>query len=1550
MSAFQHFKTLNVKCLWINKRNPLSFVVVTLLPTILVIILSLSSFKSTTSTSKTVVLDTSLCTGNYCPTLYYTPKGLSPENVTLLDNAMNSINGVSNLKLKNVVKVASSNELYQKYDAYSQESIVSASTGQDIFVLFEYNETSGLVHYSFPRMAVGELEMGGRLSAVLLSAVANVAVGAEGSSLEQRFAIKLQPESFRKEMGVVDVLLFWLSVLASCFPLFLLVAYRTNGERLQGATSLMTQWGVSDTVYIFTHIFHYTLFPVISSLLFSIAASILKSNTPPLDFLSFPQIFFVLFLLSFLSMIRGLFAGLLFNSSFAIVLFLLLFLIEFILGDNLESALHIQREITPIFFVFFPFMGVSKLLVTWKANSDKQNKVDPTAVTADTLIGYVLASICVVIFLSLMLKVLRSHWDSSSPFNSLINMLRFASSPKIPATCEEESVLLISQVTKAYGKRQVVVDANLKATTGKVYSLLGKNGAGKSTLMKMMAGMVQPSTGSIKLFGHNLLTNPQLRNKYIGYCAQENQYWHDLTLGQHVHFFSLLVGKTLDIDSELSRVGLETSVNTLATDLSGGQKRRLNLVLCGIRNSKLILLDEPTSGVDHVTQIRIWEYVESLKHEAIVILATHYMEEAHLLSDHLVVMQDGKIACEGTPKGLKEEFGEMYQLRLLVNESAVSDLQQLIKKALPFLAATHVAQGNFKLNFEPRHIQAVTAFLKQAVNLRDFSFQLTNNTVDRVYNLVYKDSAEGDGGDYVNDEEEMSGNIPAHAAFELRRVNTKTALVFNQVRVNYSKNLKLMRRNIKTVAAYFLIFVIFLAIPQLFIQTPKRSKKPLDFTIKSERSMREVATAIDLSDQVKNDADALQKAGINVNQRYEAATLVDELKDMSERINKEIKRSYICGYKLESFSVNRLECTILFDSSRMNQVCVEWIMAAYLKAYQRPNQLFLPVFADPETSFQDSLHSALSFVANMMKFAFSIVVVILAGQFVLYEKKRGMDLALRFQGMLPSAYWTGNLLYHLTLIIVVTGLLTLYALGTRLGMYVSSSPLFIGFVSFGIFLSGMSNLYTTFLRTEANFIGYCVVLLVILNQYLNTDEAPWVYVSPFGLYARMALSTLLGKTSVSHTWVPVILFIIYGLLLVVVTAMIEEARRGSQFMITSLFTRRRKPKSDAEAYALEQLDSSTTQEMRDIRNGKKTLFDHSIVADNVTKRFGEKSVLTSLYFALGQNECFGLLGPNGAGKSTVINMILGILHPTSGKISINDMSGHHTVGYCSQFGFFWPEFTVYEHLVIAATIRGAKSGQQNAWALNVARQVGLASESSLKTRPYDLSGGMRRRLCLGLALMGEPGLLILDEPSAGVDPLNRENIWRIVQNYRQHKQRAQQPASILLTTHHLDEADTLCDRIGIIKSGRLQCIAPQKELKEQYGEGYSLLLMTDCQAVVPANADNSDDMMKHIEQERLATLNRLVVKAMGLSATTSKGAPRNLYSSKSVSRRRITTKREKNGQTIVSWKLYVRLSIPKKSIKFDVMKDVLKQVEHEGVMEWRLGTVELEQVFVSVLL
>jgi ABC-type multidrug transport system ATPase subunit len=1573
MSAFRHFQTLNLKCLWISKRNPLSFLLVTLLPTVMVIIISLNAPKKSSSAAKENILDGSLCTRAYCPTLYYTPKGLSAENATRLDNLMNAVKGIAHLGVKDVVKVASSKDMFQKYNSYYQDAMVSTSTTQDIFALFQYDEASGLMQYSFPRMEVDGLVMSNRISAVFASVSAGLGLGSDGTSPAQRFQLRLQPETIRSEISIVDVTLFWLSLVAACFPLFLLVAYRTNSERSQGVSSLMSQWGVSDTVYIFTHIFHYTLFPLLCSTLFVITATILKaatperniaasvpltSYTPQLEFLSPMQLFMIFFFISFLAMLRGLFAGLALNNYFARVSFLLLFVVEFVLGDNLETLLGMKKEVTPVMFILFPFMNVAKMLLTLKRNSDDAMPKSSKDITMNALIVYGVVSVCLIICQSLMLKVLRSNLDSSSPLASLRTLLHCGRSSRLTNTNDEnESELLLSHISKAYGKRQVVTDANLTATTGKVYSLLGKNGAGKSTLMKMIAGMVHPSAGSIKLFGHDLLTNRGLRNKCISYCAQENQYWHDLTLAQHVRLFSSLVGKSVDVDSELERVGLETSGNTLANDLSGGQKRRLNLVLCGIKDSKLILLDEPTSGVDYVTQIRIWEYIESLKHNAIVILATHYMEEAHLLSDHLVIMQEGKIECEGTTKTLQADYGEMYQLKMLVKESTASQLQQLLKNSLPFLSATHVAQGSFKLSFEPQHIKAVSMFLKQAVNLCEFSFQLTNNTVDRIFNLVYKDSNDALEGDASMDKTQTPTPDPLisepHKVLELNRVDTQSALFFNQVRANYSKNLNLMARNFNTVSSYLLLLIALLVIPQLLLKPPGKSEQPTEFRLfnRSRDYLDNVVAAFDFDEQVKNDAAALQKAGIDVNQKLETGNLVAELKRVSERMAKDRKNNVFCGYKLSAFSVDRLDSTIVHEFGNRPEACIEWIMAAYLKSYQNPTKsMFQPVFASLDTSHFYTLKFTLTSIATIMKYVFSIVVVLLAGQFVLHEKKRGMDLALRFQGMLPSAYWTGTLLYHLFLISVVTLVLTVYVTLTTLSQYANTASFLVGFFCFGIFLSGMSNLYTTFLRTEANFTGYCTVLLLILDQYLNTDEVPWVYMSPFGLYARMALSTLLGRQSVAHTWVPIILFVVYGLLFVALTTIIEEQRKGFQLTFSRLFSSRSKSKEDTEEYAMEQLDSSTTQEMRDIRQGKKSLSDHAIVANNVSKRFGEKSALQNVYLALGKNECFGLLGPNGAGKSTLINMILGILHPTSGTISLNDKGSHYTVGYCPQFGFFWPEFTVYEHLTMAAIIRGAKSGEEKAWALNVAQQVGLASESALKTKPYDLSGGMRRRLCLGMALIGEPGLLILDEPTSGVDPLNRENIWRIVENYRQHKQQAKQPASILLTTHHLDEADTLCDRIGIIKKGRLQCIAPQKELKEQYGQAYSLLLMADCDATVPTDARSAEDVMSQVDRERLNTLNGLVISAMGLSATTSQGTPHTLHTPKSVSRRRITYASDKNNDTTVSWKLYVRLSIPTNRFNFDVMDAVVERLKDEGVVEWRLGTVELEEVFVSALL
>lgn len=172
---------------------------------------------------------------------------------------------------------------------------------------------------------------------------------------------------------------------------------------------------------------------------------------------------------------------------------------------------------------------------------------------------------------------------------------------------------------------------------------------------------------------------------------------------------------------------------------------------------------------------------------------------------------------------------------------------------------------------------------------------------------------------------------------------------------------------------------------------------------------------------------------------------------------------------------------------------------------------------------------------------------------------------------------------------------------------------------------------------------------------------------------------------------------------------------------------------------------------------------------------------------------------------------------------------HRILGFCPQFDIVWDELTVHQHLTFYATLKGlASSGAGGAGSSRdaragrlevqrVAEKVSLDGDS-LHMAASKLSGGQRRRLSLGISLLGDPPVLMLDEPTTGLDPETRRQLWDIVQGERSEGR------AIVITTHSMEEADTLCTRIGIMAKGQLRCIGSQQHLKSQFGDGYKLQL------------------------------------------------------------------------------------------------------------------------------
>ncbi|XP_073045871.1 ABC transporter A family member 1 isoform X1 [Primulina eburnea] len=232
--------------------------------------------------------------------------------------------------------------------------------------------------------------------------------------------------------------------------------------------------------------------------------------------------------------------------------------------------------------------------------------------------------------------------------------------------------------------------------------------------------------------------------------------------------------------------------------------------------------------------------------------------------------------------------------------------------------------------------------------------------------------------------------------------------------------------------------------------------------------------------------------------------------------------------------------------------------------------------------------------------------------------------------------------------------------------------------------------------------------------------------------------------------------------------------------------------------------------------------------------------VNSLQLVLYENQILALLGHNGAGKSTTMSMLVGLVHPTSGDALVfgrnilTDMDEiRKSLGVCPQYDILFPELTVKEHLEIFSHLKGVNEDCLENVVIEMAEEVGLADK--FNTVVGALSGGMRRKLSLGIALIGDSKVVILDEPTSGMDPYSMRLTWQLIKRIKKGR-------IILLTTHSMDEADVLGDRIAIMANGSLKCCGSSFFLKQKYGVGYTLTLVK----TTPTTSAAADIVYRHI--------------------------------------------------------------------------------------------------------
>jgi len=296
-----------------------------------------------------------------------------------------------------------------------------------------------------------------------------------------------------------------------------------------------------------------------------------------------------------------------------------------------------------------------------------------------------------------------------------------------------EPLLRVSHLHKSFGSRQAVQDVSFQLAPGQTLGLLGPNGAGKSTTVGMVCGLIAPDQGEVQVDGQQVAPGNNAAKRMMGLVPQDLALYDELSARENLHIFGALYGlggaalkrrcaEVLDL------VQLSDRVADKPATFSGGMKRRLNIAAALLHTPRLLILDEPTVGVDPQSRNAIFDSLEALKRQGCALIYTsHYMEEVERLADHIVIIDHGKLIADETPAALYQRLPAKAALRLTPQSTVQPALLQALS-TLPGVAEVHQDGADLQIGLAaPEHAQDVLAWLtQQGCRAGQFSTARTN--------------------------------------------------------------------------------------------------------------------------------------------------------------------------------------------------------------------------------------------------------------------------------------------------------------------------------------------------------------------------------------------------------------------------------------------------------------------------------------------------------------------------------------------------------------------------------------------------------------------------------------------------------------------------------------------------------------------------------------------------------------------------------------------------------------------------------------------------------
>ncbi|KAG1703615.1 hypothetical protein DVH05_007559 [Phytophthora capsici] len=308
--------------------------------------------------------------------------------------------------------------------------------------------------------------------------------------------------------------------------------------------------------------------------------------------------------------------------------------------------------------------------------------------------------------------------------------------------------LIVQRLRKTFevpgGTKVAVKGLDLVMYKDQITCLLGHNGAGKSTLISMLTGMAAPSSGDATYRGLSLNQDMEEIRESLGICFQHDVLFEDLTVKEHLLIFGRVKGYRNEelqalVDSQIRQVGLTEKRHVLSKELSGGMKRKLSVAICLLGDSSLVFLDEPTSGMDPYSRRSTWEILQNNRNDRVMVLTTHFMDEADILGDRIAIMAEGELRCCGSSLFLKNQYGAGYNLTLVKDDAKCDDqaVTKLIRSYVP--SAELLSNVGSEIAFQlpqkssPMFAPMFTDMDKKMAKLGLLSYGISATTLEEVF-------------------------------------------------------------------------------------------------------------------------------------------------------------------------------------------------------------------------------------------------------------------------------------------------------------------------------------------------------------------------------------------------------------------------------------------------------------------------------------------------------------------------------------------------------------------------------------------------------------------------------------------------------------------------------------------------------------------------------------------------------------------------------------------------------------------------------------------------